>query len=315
MVIKNIPWLVMTLALCARLHAAVVIRSIDILSDSVLAIKPCQPASVALAVVVDGLYGQDDSDDVAAELSREVMVNDRVFVSRFRGVNQAAFFEIDRSSIKPKPNGTTQINAVVLFQWNLADEEFLFEHPGQYQIKLVAGTQIRVDVLDPTAVEREIIKEIKQMGMEFSLGFTNPGDIQRTVSLLPRLNRILEKWPDTAYTPLIAPYVGLGKLNQLAGHIADGDNADLGEYLAQRVDIGKRYIVPYMTSIHSPIDATAAFVAANDFVDQARRKGQRTPEAVESQTQAKELLTKIAKSPFAGHLRESVSKRLEKLSD
>jgi len=293
--------------------AAPEIEGVSILSDKEVRIKPCQPVYVLLQLVVSSDSEKPSINDIISDFSREVKVNGKAYPSYIPEANAAAFFMPIQSSVEKKEDGTFSMLTYGHLAWNYVEQDFAFHRLGVYQIEFQYGAHLKVIVDQSTPEEREVVKQLSEIGQEFSTFMVNPENAKLLDTVAPRVEKILDRYPDTAYSRLLSVHLGFSKLRALP--IPRGTRGDAIAYIAERVAICRKYFLPYVNDeITSPWESAAAYYLARELRSYMRSNPEAPAEELATaKGEAIALFQKVRDSPFSARYRAEAEMGLREL--
>ncbi len=276
-------------------HGESMIRSVRISSPQTVHIKPCQPAFVVLDVEIESHSDHVGLESVLTKLFSRILINEREYLLSFNA-NPVVMTSLNRSSVMREDSGASVVQVVAMLYWNTEDRQYVFGAPGAYSVELYPGAKVDVVVEQPTDHERELLAMIRELGVEFAIGILNPTD-NRARQLAPRVERMLQRHPDTAYTARLSVFLGTVKLAALRG----GPGVDIDDLLRERVAVARRYYEPYCGGeVRSQSEANAAYTLALVELDLLKRQQDKpSSEAASIRRKAKGLLERVEQSPYS----------------
>ena len=294
------------------------IESVRVASATTIRVKPCAPAFVILEVTLDEAAGKHAIRDVSKELARRTLINGREYAFELRNnsMNPVAVFLVDELWARTLPDAARIVPVVVMVYWNIEDQDYVFNVPGLYHIKFHPEGNVNVVVEEPSDTEREMIVQMKDMGIACASFVMEQGgkDAGPTVS---RVENMVERYTDTAYSEYLSISLGLNKLRRSHYGKYGRDDFDMGSFAAERMVLAKKYLEPFCTeTIQSPFESAATYRFAVELLDELRFN----EEPSNSQRTAKRgrairFLRAVADSPFSIANRFEATSRLKKLTE
>lgn len=274
-----------------------IIHSITIDSEHTLNIKPYQPVYFTLQIGADLSNTKKDANKIAIELADRIVINGVEFNNDFRrtSVNPVAAIFVDKESYQ-RINNKINYVCVVMLYLNTKSKDYLFDQPGIYSIQLFPEGNIDVVVNPPTNEEKNIISEIHDMGLEFAMYIINQGEPYNK-KINTKVDNLLEKFPNTSYTPILSICRGISKLRS----IKYDPELTLVENTDKRVNIAKKYLEKYCDDdIGSLHEASATFYLAREIQSQIRHlKNSPDHKTEDLRKTVLMLMNRVANSPYS----------------
>lgn len=286
------------------------ILSVRVASETTVHIKPCEPVFVILDVTIGSSRDEGAMREAPPELALRVVVNDRTYGSRMTGVNAVASFLLNRSSVKTIDDSLKSFQVVAIMYWNAEDEDYVFNSPGLYHVEFHREAEFDVIVEQPSREEQKIVAQIQGLGVAFALFALDPTDYNRGKAVSPRVEQMLEEYPDTAYTRYLSIPLGIYKFYRERPK----SGPDRERYLAERRKV-KKYFEPHSQGeIKSILEAGAAYHLAMVELEESRAgPDDRGPESEATRRHAIGLLEKVKNSPYSVGFRSKAEHKLGEL--
>ena len=292
------------------------IQSVSVAGRQRIEINLCEPVYVILDVVISPNASPERISEIPNALAADVRIDDENFHLEFNSipVNPVASFGMIRRSVEMNAGGIRRCKVVAMMLWNFATDAYVFQDPGTYRVTFFDQASIDVTVIQPTADEAELIKRLQDMGIDFPLFLSSSRDRKRRDRIAPKIQALVEEFPNTAHAPLLNIRLGLVKLSASPSDSGSPD-FDLSKYWATRGAMVKKYLEPYcdgeLTSLWT---STAAYQVATVSLDRVRYDKSMTPaDRIAVQEKAIELLRKVAKSPYSFSYGVQADARLREL--
>ena len=232
------------------------IRSVRVSSDSMVRIKPCEPAFVVLNVIVESSANEPKMGHVPLELARRIVINEVEYTLQFNA-NPVAVLSLNRSSVRQIDGSVKSFQVVAMLYWNTGENAYLFRKPDVYHVEFYPGACVDIVVEEPTKQERRMISEIEELGVDFAVGVMSPGD-SRAKLLAPRIERMLDEYGDTAYARRLSIFLGTVEVAALRREAHAKDDRDLEGLVRRQLALATQYYGPYCNDeIESPLEAAA----------------------------------------------------------
>jgi hypothetical protein len=233
-----------------------------------------------------------------------------------RDVNAVALFMPDGSVRETNDDGTVSIQFVAQMYWNGEDDEYLFDAPGVYTVEFAGSAKVEVIVEEPTPDERKAVRELRDAGAEFAM-FVMNGEDHGAKELLPRAERMLERYGNTVYAKHLSIALGTAKLRGVRPRFDADGKCDPISYVGERVAVARKYFEPYCQGdLEGPFQAAAAYQLGEELAALVRFIPEDSDEErTRARTQARALFQKVKESPyFLGNVKQAAA-TLEKLED
>ena len=305
---------VMVVFLCSGVHGAPAVRSVRVVTEDTIHIKPCQPVYAALELDLVDVVNRQDVWKVPSSLAENVNLDGRSFPARMSDANSIALFEVDRGTITGSPGQPMSARVLVILYWNAEDGSYVFEEPGAHVVHFNPEGVLTIIVEQPAQREQDAIDELKAMGMDFAMFVLGSGrsDTSRT---LPRMEAFREKYYGTPYAGLLSIPIGEMKLLELSEQYAKRNAHDAQAIVRERAGMMRKYFEPHCRgSIRSPSEAKAAYMLAGGLLNQVTDDPEGTTGQVEAlRAEATDLLKNVAASPLSTQYRSEAASKLHAL--
>jgi len=285
------------------------ILSMELGSELMLRIKPCEPVSVLLTVFVSPTETTETIERIPRELARRVVIDGRAYARVGRGANEAAWFWLGNSSLAPVDSDKNGVEVGCLLYWNAADDDCLFRTPGEHRVEFQGDAVLNIVVEPPTAEEAKILEALWGNGAESGM-FILTSDDRRSEALIPVVEQLLEQYPDTVYTPYLTIAVGMYKLTRERPEAGP----DRVAWLTERRKV-KKYFEPYVQDeISSIFELKATYGLATIAYEEVILASEGESEDLDARRRyTVALFEKIKASPYAADYHSTVASRLRSL--
>lgn len=294
------------------------VRSVRVVSESPIHVKPCEPVFVLLEVTAPASADRRAIRRIPQELAAHVAVDKRDYDVEFNitGLNPVAAFYVDRWRITDVDDQTKSCPVVAMLFWNYLNATCVFAEAGTHRVEFLSEVYVDVVVEPPTKDEQEVVAEIHRLGLEFVAFVADLQDFKRAEPVMPDVERLLERHPDSVHAGFLSICLGIAKLPAVRHECFGSPEVDATACAEKQVAHAKRYFEPYCQGkIKSVFGAMARYHLGIHVLNRLRHEQDPAREEfTDMRRQAIALLESVKDSPYSLEYASKASTALREMS-
>ena len=178
---------ILSLMLSSATLAEPAIRSVEVVSDDPIRIRPCEPLFLLLTIEAEVSAELNIPRQVQQVLTRNIVVrNEASNAPLYDGAEHpGATLFLNEGSVEITRRGTTRFDIIAVFYWNSQDNVCLFDTPGRLRILFGRHAKVGILVQEPTDQERIVIRQMQEQGADLATFIMGFGDRIYVVHCVP----------------------------------------------------------------------------------------------------------------------------------